>query len=406
MNKNYIANYLSTYNELKNWIEQKQVSSFDLADVKTKWIFIKLVQFGHQSKFLRKFFSPFIFLAERYPKYLRPLFLVRKRAYVQSKAIMARAYLHEYEWNKNEDSLNKAEAMLTWIKSKRNKSFQWHCWGQPYNWYIRKRIPANTPRTTVSTQVGNALLDAYEITGKEEYLKTAIDIGQFVIHGLNWKADKDGDICFSYTSADHYHIHNANMMAAAFILRVWQKNNDNNLKEFALKALRFTIKHQNPDGSWFYWAPPDKVLGKIDNYHTGYVLEALMVIEKLLKEDFPYHNELKIGLDFYHQHLFEQDTLAKMTHKSLYPIDMQSCAQAIITLSMASEYNPVFLQTARNVADWSILNMKDKRGFFYYRMYKNKKVDKTPYMRWSETWMMRALILLTLKTNKSASSNE
>jgi hypothetical protein len=35
--------------------------------------------------------------------------------------------------------------------------------------------------------------------------------------------------------------------------------------------------------------------------------------------------------------------------------------------------------------------MFDNEGYFYYRFLKNGKIDKTPYIRWSESWMLRAL---------------
>lgn len=59
-----------------------------------------------------------------------------------------------------------------------------------------------------------------------------------------------------------------------------------------------------------------------------------------------------------------------------------------------------YLRFAVTIADWTINNMQDEEGFFYYR--KNKfYINKIPYMRWSQAWMMLALsnLLTELKLN-------
>jgi len=40
--------------------------------------------------------------------------------------------------------------------------------------------------------------------------------------------------------------------------------------------------------------------------------------------------------------------------------------------------------------------MQDKEGYFYYRIYKNNYVNKMPYIRWGQAWMLRALSYLQL----------
>jgi len=37
--------------------------------------------------------------------------------------------------------------------------------------------------------------------------------------------------------------------------------------------------------------------------------------------------------------------------------------------------------------------MQDENGYFYYRIYKNY-VDRTPYIRWGQAWMLRGLSYL------------
>jgi hypothetical protein len=48
---------------------------------------------------------------------------------------------------------------------------------------------------------------------------------------------------------------------------------------------------------------------------------------------------------------------------------------------------------AQQIASWTIQNLRDKRGFFYYQRRRFYTV-RTPYMRWTQAWMLYALARL------------
>lgn len=387
--------YKNIYENLNKWIQQHGVASYDVSDVKTHMIYIWILNLSQKSKFTKILTAPFIYFAENNTNILRKLFNIKKKIHPQSQAVLARAFLANYRKHNNREDLQNALKALAWLKKNSSSGYNKYCWGQPYNWYSRKLIPVNTPRTTVTSQAANAFLDAYEVLNDEAYLKIAIDCCNFFIEDLHWKEDEDGFICFSYTSIDNYNIHNASMLAAAVLIRTWKHSGIERFKNFGLKAMNFTVKHQNKDGSWFYWAPPDKIIGKIDNYHTGFVLESLEVIKRNLGRDFLADHAIEKGLKFYLDHLLKDEQITKMTHKSIYPIDMQSCAQTLITLGEMQLRISELTRVTYKIADWTIQNMMDKKGYFYYRIYKKGRTDKTPYVRWSESWMLRALTFLT-----------
>ena len=276
-----------TYNKLNKWIIENPLS-YDLLDLKNKPFFILILKLSNQSNIWKKLTAPIVILADRYTNVFRFIFNSKKIKFAQAETIIARAYITEYKQNKNPELKNKIVEILDWILLQRSPGFENYCWGQPYDWFSRKVVKKNTPRATVTTQVANTFLDAYETFGEQKYLDIASDICEFFINGkgLNASTDSDGDICFSYTSIDNYHIHNANMLVAAVLVRTWGHTKNDKLKDFAIKSINFTFKHQNNDGSWYYWALPDKILGIIDNYHTGFVLESLAVIKPILKDDF------------------------------------------------------------------------------------------------------------------------
>ena len=381
-----------TYNKLNKWIIENPLS-YDLLDLKNTPFFILILKLSNKSNIWKKITAPIVILANRYTNVFRFIFNSKKIKFSQAETIIARAYIADYKINKSEALKIKIERILDWILSQRSKDFDNYCWGQPYDWFARKVVKKYTPRATVTTQVANTFLDAYETFGEKKYLEIAVDICDFFINGkgLNHSVDEDGDICFSYTSIDHYHIHNANMLVAAVLIRVWKHTTNDRLKDFAIKSMNFTFKHQNLDGSWYYWALPDKISGIIDNYHTGFILESLAVIKPLLGNEFKFDEKFEKGINYYVENLFEDSTIPKITNKSKYPIDIQSCAQAIITFGELKNIGYDYMYIAENILRWTIDNMMDKKGFFYYKKYKFGRIDKTPYMRWGESWMLRAL---------------
>ena len=63
-----------------------------------------------------------------------------------------------------------------------------------------------------------------------------------------------------------------------------------------------------------------------------------------------------------------------------------------------SSYNADYLPFAHTIAEWTIKNMQDKKGYFYYRKFKYY-INKIPYIRWSQAWMLLALITYINNSN-------
>jgi rhamnogalacturonyl hydrolase YesR len=188
---------------------------------------------------------------------------------------------------------------------------------------------------------------------------------------------------------DNFHVHNANLFIAESLIRVGAEIDTPEFVQMGMKALNYTIAEQNSDGSFYYWGPPDKLLYNIDHYHTGFVLRALYSMYKITKDQqlFP-----KIEKCYHHylENLFEDNMIPKLKPDSKYPINIHSCAEAILCLSTLSEDFPEGLETLERTATWTIENMQDKKGYFYYVMHPNRTI-KIPYIRWAQAWMLNAL---------------
>ena len=115
---------------------------------------------------------------------------------------------------------------------------------------------------------------------------------------------------------------------------------------------------------------------------------------------------LQRGYELWRERFFLADGRPKYYHDALYPIDAHAAATAIVTLVDFSESDRAALPLAEQIASWSIRNLRDPQGFFYYQRRRFYTVH-TPYMRWTQAWMLYALArLLEVKANCQASTEE
>ena len=56
-----------------------------------------------------------------------------------------------------------------------------------------------------------------------------------------------------------------------------------------------------------------------------------------------------------------------------------------------SDFENSYLELGKKIAEWTIENMQDENGYFYYRIYKSGYISKIPFIRWGQAWMLRGL---------------
>jgi hypothetical protein len=155
----------------------------------------------------------------------------------------------------------------------------------------------------------------------------------------------------------------------------------------ARAAIEYTCSKQLPGGAWLYAEEPR--YHWIDNFHTGYNLDSLyFYIECTGYQEYDAH--LDRGLRYYKANFFEDSGRPKYYQQRTYPVDIQCAAQSIDTLALLSQRDPSCVELALKVAAWTIRNMQDRRGYFYYRQYPFMKA-KTPMLHWGQATMFKAL---------------
>ncbi|HYJ85438.1 MAG TPA: hypothetical protein VEW46_05260, partial [Pyrinomonadaceae bacterium] len=184
----------------------------------------------------------------------------------------------------------------------------------------------------------------------------------------------------------------AGLLAAETLAIVGSTTGDADACELAARAARFVARKQQSDASWIYGT--DSRQAWVDNFHTAYVLRSLgAIMQCSAPADEEFRSTLLTGFKFWRDSFFLADGWPKYYHDTLYPADAHAAATAIVTLVELQELDPEALSLAEKIVGWTIHNLRDRTGFFYYQRRRFHTVH-TPFMRWTQSWMLYALARL------------
>ena len=265
--------------------------------------------------------------------------------------------------------------------------------GYNFDWQSRAFFaPRGTPTIVPTAFAARAFVEAHEIFGEQIYLQTAQEICNFIVSDLNRSAQSADEICFSYTPLDKSVIFNASLLAGETLGLVGALEHNQEWLELAAKTARFVLRRQTERGAWEYGI---KLRHKwVDNFHTAFILSSLWRMKRVLPGlESEIVSAVKRGFDFWSKNLFLADGTAKYFDTQTFPVDIHSAAAAIVALCDLRDLNPEALPLAEKIARWTIANLLDESGFFYYQKGRFLTV-KTPFIRWAQAWMALALARL------------
>ena len=443
----------SSIDKLRAYIEREDYRGYDPYDALNSPILRAL---SLNQKYLRIAFTQAL---KRLPVNLRPFLGIKKDYNPKGIGLFLWGYAKLYksvnrspgelvnritgETEERQKYLETIEYLLKLLEQLKSKGYSGNCWGYNFDWQSRVFfIPKYTPTIVNSSFIGHALIDTYLYTDNIKALEMAVSIKDFILNDLNTR-EENGTICFSYTPIDHTAVHNANLLGASLLIRLYKYTKDEGLKNVALSSLAYTMKYQRDDGSWYY-AETDYQRW-IDSFHTGFNLQSILYF---LQEGFgkEYEKAFEKGVRFYINKFFLEDGIPKYYHDRVYPIDIHSPAQAVVFFSMLEStpfchsdsppchsdspschsdspschsdpplchsdpslchfersekscrsvhdklpVEPYSKNLTEKILNWMINNMQDEKGFFYFQK-KNKSTNKIPYIRWSQAWALHAL---------------
>lgn len=272
--------------------------------------------------------------------------------------------------------------------------FHGACWGYNFDWQARRLFlfPAHTPTVVATNFCATALMEAYEVTHDKRYLKVALSAARFIIEDLHRSEYKDGFL-FSYSKLPgNDTVFNASILGSRLLSYCYKYTGNETYKQLARKSIVACCAGQEEDGSWRYGMLP--VQKWRDSFHTGYNLDGLIAYQENTGDN-SFDENIAKGFDYYINHFFLDDGTPKYYDNQTYPIDIHCPGQLFVTLSRLHKFG-AFRQTAAKVLQWTIDNMQDPNGYFYYQL-KPGMSSKIPYMRWSNAFMFSALSFYLLE---------
>ena len=367
---------------LFGWLERNGYRGYDTFD-------------GLNAKFVRPltFGNPFLRTAlqqgvRRFPLNLRPFLGVAKGHSTKGMGFLARGFIRLHKATGEQIWAEKAESALQWLIANQSRGYSGACWGNHFDYQSRTfYLPAGVPTIVWTSLIGHAFLDAYEHFHNELYLQTAASACEHILHDLKAVPDGDGT-CLSYIPIETNQVHNANTLGGSLLARTYSYTRNEPYRELALKAMQYTMQYQRSDGSWYYGEKQN--LHWVDNFHTAYVLDCFKHYTDSTA-DRRFEGNLARGYEYWKRTFFLRDGTPRYYNHKTLPIDIQCCAQAIDTLVFFAGRDPESLPLALKIAQWTITNMQDPSGHFYYRRYSRRLVNKTPTLHWGQATTMCAL---------------
>jgi len=370
-------------NRLCGWLERNDYQGYDTFDGLSASYFRPLT---FETKLLRTVLQQGV---RRFPINLRPLLGIAKSRSTKGMGFLAKGFIRLHQATGNKAWADKAEFALHWLIENKSGGYSGACWGNHFDYQSRGfYLPKGVPTIVWTSHIGHAFLDAYEHFQREQYLQVAISACEHIVHDLE-RIQENDSICFSYIPIQLTGgCHNANTLGASLLARTSSFTRNSSYRELAEKSIRFTANHQRLDSSWYYGAPSNTHW--VDNFHTAYVLDCFKYYQMATRDD-RFVEHLTKGYDYWKRTFFLADGTPKYYDYKTLPIDIQCSSQAIDTLVFFHDLDPDNLGLALKVAKWTMDNMQDSDGHFYYRRYSPWVVNKTATLHWGQATMLCAL---------------
>ena len=327
------------------------------------------------------------------PINIRPLVGIKPLDSTKGRGMMAWGYLLLHRATGNAEYLSKATECLRWLDVHRSPKFEKHSWANFFDFSSRGgAYHKDTSIIVWTSHIVQAYIEAFEQSQDQWFLDIASSACDWIM-ALPREQTDSGD-CLSYFAHEQESIHNANMLGGAALARTARYTGRRDYKVAAREAMRYSCLRMLPSGAW--WYAEDEKYHWIDNFHTGYNLDSLKCYIEY-SGDTEFSDHLARGIRFYKDHLFLPSGCPKYYHNRPYPIDIQCASQAIDTLAYFAQDDPESLSLAIKVAGWTVHNMQDPSGFFYYRKFPLGVTARTPMLHWGQATMFKGLAHLILR---------
>ena len=375
---------------LRSWVETQGWAGYDPFDVRAHPFYLRLSRRARSGRWLDRAFLDLAYRFEqRWPGPARRLARVRPAINAKGMGLFARSYLMLAR-DGDPAAGTEAARRLEWLFGHPSDHPIGLSWGYPFHWESQRFIPAGTPSAVVTTIVADAIRFRHAISPTDDDRERLSAIGEFLAGALNRLAETEAAHCFSYTPIDSMHVHNANLLAAEFLLWAGSTLGRPDWVELGERAFRYTIDDQEPSGAWDYWGPPDRGRRKrtVDPYHTGFNLRMLLRAHETTGRS-SFREVAERGYRFFVDHLLA-GAAPTATETRAHPVNVHSVAETLLTLLAFRDIDAGATARAESLLVWARETFQDPAGFFYTH-WSPRRTGRLPMMRWGQAWMFLAL---------------
>ena len=333
-------------------------------------------------------------LLKRSPFNLRSLAAVAPGHNPKGLALFALAKLSRFRALGNQEDSTEAEDLLRRLLDLRSTNVKGIAWGYNFDWQNRAFLATKGTPTIVPTAfAARAFLEAADVIGDHAYVDVANQACEFILKSLNVTEESQEELCWSYSPTDHTRVFNASLLVAETLALTAKATSNPALTALAVRGARYVVRRQNPDGSWAYGA--EGFQSWADNVHTAFILTSLSRIVNACGPEVyaEFIDSIRLGAAFWVTHFFDDDGWPRYYPDNRYPADSHSAGAALVAFAELNWLDSDNLSRAARVASWTIRNLRDPSGYFYYQRRRRYTV-RTAYMRWSEAWMMYGIARL------------
>lgn len=337
---------------------------------------------------------------KRNPINIRPLLGIKKGINPKAMGLFLEAYVLLHEAGKG-NYKREIDYIFDWLSENQSKGYKGASWGYNFPWATtEKYLPAFAPTVVATAFVIRGIYAYFRMTGDERAKELIMEAAVFVNEELDHTLTLDG-LVISYTPLFADCCYNASLLGAEVLAIACKISSDDKDRCAIVSAVDFVVKQQHSDGHWKYSKDLSTGIERSQiDFHQGYVLDSILNISRHLDvENDQWKTALAKGVEYYMAKQFFEDGRSVWRVPREYPVEIHNQSQGIITFLNFAFIDGKYSAFADTIAHWTIDQMQDKAGYFYYRKLKNYSI-KISYMRWSNAWMFLALANLIAKKKK------
>jgi hypothetical protein len=221
---------------------------------------------------------------------------------------------------------------------------------------------------------------------EDTYRKICISVRDFIQNELSVQCNNMHYYRYTPHTKKNNWCYNASIIAALYVAKISKKYGVDYNEQFVNNAIKDIVGRQKRDGEWYYSIDLETgyEVKQID-FHQGFILDALLEYMKINGFIEPFLSSYVRGLEFYKKKQFLPEGQGIYRYPRKWPVNIHNQAQGIITFTRAAEegFGDQFLDFAQTIAEWTIKNMQDPDGHFYYLKYPFF-TNRISYIRWSD----------------------